>query len=650
MWWLFLIPFLPFFGFLLNGILHKKMPKTLVSFIACGSVFLSFLLSLYAFYLLHQNQSTAGRGSALESTWFQWIKAGSYTIDFALYVDALTVVMLLVVTGIGFLIHLYSVGYMKEDPAYTRYFAYLNLFMASMLMLVMGKNLALLFLGWEGVGLCSYLLIGFWFKDLKNAKAGEKAFIVNRIGDLGFLVGLFLLLKYTSTLDVPTLKQNLPALANQILFQLGSFSVSLGMAICFCLFIGACGKSAQIPLYVWLPDAMAGPTAVSALIHAATMVTAGIYMICRLSFLYEPLEEIRILIGLVAVATAFFTAVIALGQNDIKKVLAYSTISQLGYMFMALAAGAFSAGIFHLVTHAFFKALLFLTAGVVIHALHGEQDIRKMGGLFKVLRLPGIVFLIGVLAISGVPPLAGFFSKDEILAAVYSQYHQESPFHSLWAVIWAGSVLTALLTAFYMTRLLTVVFFGKSRVSEDTLHHLHLPDWSMKIPLLVLALLSIVGGATGSFIHLLFPSVHSSGEGVHRFIVTLSCLACFGGMLSAWLLFSSEKSVLNVLTSTRLGSCLQKILQNKFYIDEIYYYTLVYPLHLLAGILFVLIDRLLIDTILVGGPAWLFQKIALFLHKKSSGLVNIMLVFMVLGCFGLLTYLLLWKIQYLKYL
>lgn len=628
--WLFLIPFLPLLGFLLNGLGCRVFPRSLISFIGCSSVIGAFGLALQAF-------SATVDGGELSATLFEWIRAGNFSIEFALQVDRLTAIMLLVVTGVGSIIHIYSMGYMHDDPGYGRFFAYLNLFMGSMLLLVMGKNLAVLFLGWEGVGLCSYLLIGFWFSDLKNSKAGEKAFIVNRIGDLAFLLGLFFLIANFGTLDIPTLEN---------LLKQPQSEETLKILTCVGLlfFIGACGKSAQVPLYVWLPDAMAGPTAVSALIHAATMVTAGVYMICRLKFLYLlAAPEVFAVIGGVAAITAIFTAMIAMAQNDIKKVLAYSTISQLGYMFMALSVGAFSTAVFHLATHAFFKALLFLGAGAIIHALHGEQDIRKMGGLLKQkeLRLTCITFIIGALAIAGFPFLAGFYSKDQILAHLYHQ----STIHPdpLWGSIWKISVLTAMMTAFYMFRMVALVCFGKSRTDAHTLEHVHKPDWSMHFALVVLAILSVIGGHIEPWIAPIHPLSEALSESLHHhhsFIVGVSVAVAFGGILLGLLLYLPEKSPVSKVTSNKVGHFIHQVVLNKFYVDEIYYYTIVWPLHFTSALLWYLIDRILIDTILVNGVAWVFYQIGYGLKRASVGVINLAAVVMVVGSIFMFGYIL----------
>ena len=466
-----LIPLLPLMGFLVNGLLGKYLPKGSTGWIGSLSVLAPFICVLMIFKDL-------GAAQAIQIDVFNWISFGNIDISFGLWIDSLTMVMLMVVTGVGFLIHLYSIGYMHGDEGYTRFFTYLNLFIFFMLLLVMGSNYLMMFIGWEGVGLCSYLLIGFWFKNEAYNDAAQKAFVMNRIGDLGFLLGMFFILFHFGTLDI----QAVEGLATGL-----TANSTLLIGITLLLFVGAIGKSAQLPLYTWLPDAMAGPTPVSALIHAATMVTAGIYMIVRSNVLFAMAPTTMTVILWIGVATSVFAAVIGLKQNDIKKVLAYSTVSQLGLMFAALGLGAFSSGVFHLVTHAFFKALLFLGAGSVIHALHGEQDIRNMGGLKKLIPVTYLTFILAALAISGFPLLSGFFSKDEILAHAFEQNK----------LVWIILFISSLLTAFYMFRLVFLTFFNNFRGTEETKHHIHESPWTMTLPLIILCVLSVVGGLIG---------------------------------------------------------------------------------------------------------------------------------------------------------
>ena len=468
-----LIVLMPLVGFLFNGLGRNIWSKKVIAYKATGYIVMSFIFSVLAFL----NVQSSGPATV---HYFDFINTAGFKIPFDLKVDALSSLFLLVITGVGSLIHLYSTAYMKEEeaPHYARYFAYLNLFVFSMLLLVLGDNYVIMFIGWEGVGLCSYLLIGYWFTDATYNYAAKKAFIMNRIGDLGFLLAIFWLIVKLGTVSYGTV------LTAESLAKLSSSDIT---AITLLLFVGAMGKSAQIPLYTWLPDAMAGPTPVSALIHAATMVTAGIYMITRSNILFSASEFTQHVVAIVGISTALLSATIAIKQNDIKKVLAYSTVSQLGYMFLGLGVGAYSGAVFHVITHAFFKALLFLGAGSVIHAMHHEQDIRKMGGLKSKLPITHITFLIGCIAIAGVPPFSGFFSKDEILAAAFAK----SP------IYWALGVVGAAMTAFYMFRLYATTFLGQFRGTHDQEHHLHESPFAMTLPLILLAVASAIAGAIG---------------------------------------------------------------------------------------------------------------------------------------------------------
>lgn len=468
----------PFVGFLINGLRYKKHSANLAGVIATTAIAISFISAVL---LVVDVVAMPAEARKIAVTFFEWMAVDKFKINAGFVVDQISSIMILVITGVGTLIHLFSIGYMHHDKGAAKYFAYLNLFIFNMLLLVLGDSLLVMFVGWEGVGLCSYLLIGFWFTDKEKAAAGMKAFITNRVGDAAFLLGMFVLFISFGTLNFSELNALAPTVAEAS--WLGA--VTLGTMF---LFIGATGKSAQIPLYVWLPDAMAGPTPVSALIHAATMVTAGVYMIVRLNPLFIMAPNTMMVIAIIGAATAVFAATIGMTQWDIKKVLAYSTVSQLGYMFLACGVGAFGAAMFHLMTHAFFKALMFLGSGSVIHAMHEEQDIRKMGGLKKYMPITHITFLLGWLAIIGVPPFAGFFSKDEILAYAFN-----SPFGS--PVLWVCGALGATLTAFYMTRLMALTFWGKSRVPSHV--HPHESPALMTIPLIVLAVLSVIGGWIG---------------------------------------------------------------------------------------------------------------------------------------------------------
>ena len=480
--YLWLVPALPFLGAAVNGLLVRNRHKGLATAIGVGAPGLSLFVALACLWeFLHRPGH-----APFELLLYPWT-AGDLAVDFAFLLDPLSAVMLFVVTFVGFWIHVYSAGYMAREPGYRRYFAYLNLFMGAMLLLVLGNNYVVMFIGWEGVGLCSYLLIGFHFDQDVPPKAGRKAFIVNRIGDFAFLIGLFALFASFGTLDYD--KLNMAILANLELAR-APFCLGLSLAgfVALCLFVGAMGKSAQIPLYVWLPDAMAGPTPVSALIHAATMVTAGVYMVARTNLVYQLAPGVLLFVAVIGALTAIFAASIGLAQNDIKKVLAYSTVSQLGYMFLAAGVGAYIAAIFHLATHAFFKALLFLGSGSVIHGMGGEQDMRKMGGLKSHMPATYRTFLIGTIAIAGIPPLAGFFSKDEILASTFAGGH---------FVLWAVGLLTAGLTACYMFRVVYLTFHGKFRGTRDQEHHLHESPKSMTVPLIILAVGAVAAGWIG---------------------------------------------------------------------------------------------------------------------------------------------------------
>ncbi|MGB5028357.1 MAG: NADH-quinone oxidoreductase subunit L, partial [Chitinophagaceae bacterium] len=474
----YLIPLLPLIGFLINGLGRKHLSKSLVSVIGSGVILASFAMSIWVF------MQVKGMATPYVAHYFDFIKVGDLKIPFAFQVDQLSSLFLLIITGVGFLIHVYSTSYMHKEKQehYGRYFSYLNLFVFSMLLLVMGANYVIMFIGWEGVGLCSYLLIGYWFKNTKYNKAANKAFIMNRIGDLAFLIAIFWIISRVGNVNF----NDVFAVARGEV-DLRKFTGTDITAITLLLFIGATGKSAQIPLYTWLPDAMAGPTPVSALIHAATMVTAGIYMIARSNVLYSMSSVTMDIVAYVGLATALLAATIALKQNDIKKVLAYSTVSQLGFMFLALGTGAYVAAVFHVMTHAFFKALLFLGSGSVIHAMSGEQDIRNMGGLSTKMKITFVTFLIGCIAIAGIPPFSGFFSKDAILLSAF----EKSP------VLYGLALFTALLTAFYMFRLLFLTFSGQFRGTADQKQHLHESPAAITIPLIVLAVLSIIGGFVG---------------------------------------------------------------------------------------------------------------------------------------------------------
>jgi NADH-quinone oxidoreductase subunit L len=574
--WVALIPLLPLAGAAVLGLagatLQRRFGKGLVGWIACGTVAVSFLLSVVAFFRL-VGMEPEHRG--LLANLFPWIHVGSLNVDVAFAVDPLSAVMILVVTGIGGLIHVYSIGYMHEDPHLWRFFAYLNLFTFAMLTLVLGDSLLLMFVGWEGVGFCSWGLIGFWHKELPNTTAGNKAFIVNRVGDFGFVLGIFLLFwsldaKGHGTLVFRELREHAHLLAG-----MGFWGLPVATLVTLFLFVGATGKSAQIPLYVWLPDAMAGPTPVSALIHAATMVTAGVYMIGRLSFLFAMAPVTLAVVATIGASTALVAATIALAQNDIKRVLAYSTVSQLGYMFLAMGVGAYAAGIFHLMTHAFFKACLFLGSGSVIHAMGGEQDMRKMGGLRKHLPATSTTFIVATLAIAGIPPLAGFFSKDEILWQAFSSEHGS------WC-LWLVGLVVAGLTAFYMFRQVFMVFFGECRADHETQHHLHESPAAMTLPLWLLMIGSIVAGflwiphVALPFEHWLEPVMahaeHAEtayGAGTEMGLMLLSVVVALSGIGLAFLMYY-RASVRPEAFSEAFGGALYRAVLDKYWVDELY--------------------------------------------------------------------------------
>jgi NADH-quinone oxidoreductase subunit L len=584
-----LVPLFPLLGFLIIALNSKKLSNGVAAFIACASVLFSFILAITLFISLQNGQG------AMHVTLFNWIHAGGFSANISFLIDPLSSIMLLIITGVGFLIHVYSIGYMHHDEGFNRFFSYLNLFVFFMLLLVMGSNYLLMFVGWEGVGLCSYLLIGFWFKNQQYISAANKAFIMNRIGDLGMLLGVILIFVHFGSIEYADVFGKATAIDTQTL-----------TIITVLLFVGAMGKSAQLPLYTWLPDAMAGPTPVSALIHAATMVTAGIYMIARNNLLYTLSPTSPTLVTIVGLATALFAATIAIAQNDIKKVLAYSTVSQLGLMFVALGLGAYSTGIFHMATHAFFKALLFLGAGSVIHALQGEQDIRNMGGLRKYLPITFLTFLIGVLAISGIPPFAGFFSKDEILAQAFE--HNK--------VVWALSVLASLLTSFYMFRLFFLTFSGTARANEHAMSHIHESPKSMALPLIVLAILSFAGGLMGvpealhgthwlkGFLAPVFeksqalmetqPLTHSTEYMLMAIVIGLTAIM----LILAYTLYVSKKQI-PVAEEQKLSPA-HNLVYHKYFVDEIYDKVIVRPLYWLSSIVERMIERLGIDGIVNG--------------------------------------------------
>jgi NADH-quinone oxidoreductase subunit L len=615
-----LIPLLPFLGFLINGLLNKRLSGTVAGLLGSATVLGSFLISVYLF-LNFEYQYTV--------TLFDWISVGSMQIPFAYQIDQLSLIMLLLVTGVGFLIHVYSIGYMAHDENVGKFFSFLNLFVFSMLVLVLGANFVILFIGWEGVGLCSYLLIGFWNKNTDFNNAAKKAFIINRVGDLGFLLGIFLIYLTFDSVQYAEVFQKASAM------QIGTGVVT---AITLLLFVGAAGKSAQLPLYTWLPDAMAGPTPVSALIHAATMVTAGIYMVLRANVLFTLAPQTLEVIAIIGAATALFAATIGLAQNDIKKVLAYSTVSQLGYMFLALGVMGYSTSLFHVLTHAFFKALMFLGAGSVIHAMSNEQDLRRMGGLRKALPITFITFLIGCLAIAGIPPFSGFFSKDEILLHAYE--------HS--KVLYAVGLFTAFLTAFYMFRLLFLAFFGEFRGTDEQKHHLHESPASMTLPLVVLAVLAAVGGFMNAPLVLgrgylqdylapiftysqrLNPAAFGAevDHATEYLLIGLSVGAGVLGIILAYVQYVS-RGVRPAEDATQ-RSTPENVVYHKYYIDELYNALFVRPTMWLSRNLFRYVEQGIIDPVVNG-----FGRLTLgggqLLRYVQTGSVETYLILMVVG-------------------
>jgi NADH-quinone oxidoreductase subunit L len=636
--YIWLIPAFPAIGFLINGLLGVRFPKTLTAWIACLSVIASFAVSATIFIQFLQ---LPPESRFFEKTVFDWIVSGDFKTSIGFRIDALSIIMCLIVSGVGSLIHIYSVGYMHADPGFRRFFCYLNLFVFMMLTLVTGDNVLLMFVGWEGVGLCSYLLIGFWYEKDSAANAGKKAFIVNRIGDFGFLLGVFTLVGFLGSQGIWTLKfTELQANAHLI-------APGLATVITLLFFVGATGKSAQIPLYVWLPDAMEGPTPVSSLIHAATMVTAGVYMIARLNFLYVLAPTTLLVVTIVGLLTAFFAASIGTAQYDIKRVLAYSTVSQLGYMFVGVGAGAYAAGVFHLMTHAFFKGLLFLAAGSVMHAMSGELDMRKMGGLWKKTPVTYVTTLIACLAIAGIPGLSGFFSKDEILWMAYSRYH------NIW--FWLLGAATAGMTAFYMFRMFFNTFHGKCRASEEVKHHIHESPKVMTVPLVILAILSIVGGYVG-VPHLLGGSNHiekwlepvfghhapatahadafnivstahasSAGgmgtlpEGMEMKLMIGAVIIGLLGIFLAWLFYIKNPNIPKRFVKKFHG--LFTLVHNKYYVDEFYGFIFVRGLFKLGKICKDFFDETIIDGI-INGIAGLLGGIGGLIRKIQTGFVQ----------------------------
>lgn len=619
----YLVPLFPLIGFLITGLGRQFLSRTLSGSIASAMVLASFIASLFLF------SAVRAESSPIIAELFPFIDIAGIRIPFAFQVDRLSILFLLVITGVGFLIHLYSTAYMKEEsaPHFSRYFAYLNLFVFNMLLLVMGANYLVLFIGWEGVGLCSYLLIGYWFKNIHYGAAARKAFVMNRIGDLGFLLGLFFLLQQFGSLTF-----------TEIFPKAESVSPAVLTIITLLLFIGATGKSAQIPLFTWLPDAMAGPTPVSALIHAATMVTAGIYMIARSNILYTLAPVTPLIVAITGLVTAILAATIAIKQNDIKKVLAYSTVSQLGYMFLGLGVGAYTGAVFHVITHAFFKALLFLGAGSVIHAMHHEQDIRKMGGLSKHLPYTHWTFLAGCIAIAGIPPFSGFFSKDEILIHAYA-YHP--------ALYWIG-MAGALMTAYYMFRLYATTFRGNFRGSSEQAHHLHESPWQMTIPLVLLSIAAVVAGFMGIpelflpnahklelFLAPVFEAsakanthAHSISHATEYLLLGISITILLIVIIYSWKRFASKPELGE---ATGLGNMLER----KWYVDEIYQAIVSKPIDRLAGWFTSVMEKRILDG-LVNATGRMVQWSGRQMRLLQNGQVGGYLLWMILGLLTLL--------------
>ncbi len=642
-----LIPLIPFAGALLNGLFGSRWGMKASALVANLAVLASFVLAMIALFGLIGME--AGHRT-IPRTLYSWMSIGSFHVDIAFLMDPLSAVMTAVVTGVGFLIHVYSRGYMEEDPGAWRYFAYLNLFMGSMLVLVLADNLLLLFLGWEGVGLCSYLLIGFWYEKKSATDAGKKAFIVNRVGDFGFLLGMLLLFATLGTLKVSEINH----LAPEMLTAGGGVVT----AIALLLFVGATGKSAQIPLFVWLPDAMEGPTPVSALIHAATMVTAGVYMVARMSAVFVLAPTALFWMAVIGCVTALFAATIGLAQDDIKRVLAYSTISQLGYMFLGCGVGAFSAGIFHVMTHAFFKALLFLGSGAVIHSMHHEQNIWKMGGLREHIPATYRTFLVACIAIAGIPPLAGFFSKDEILWKTFAS--GRTPLYVL-------GLVTAGLTAFYMFRLLYVTFFGKIRAPESTAKHIQIPSKWMTVPLVILAVFSVIGGwvgipivdggnRIGAFLNESIASVDgghhapvdhaadshaAGGHGAHDVgleigLMILSVAVAIGGIFLAYHMYMRRPGMSAALRRSPIG----RLVARKYLVDEFNNIVWVRSIHGLALGLWRGFDVFVIDG-LVNGSGYFMSGVSHGFRRLQNGQTQAYLVSLVLGSAAVLAYLVL---------
>lgn len=618
---IWLVPLLPLIGFLIIGLGGKNLSKSIVGTIGSGVILVSFILSLCIFFELKGQVE-----KSITVDLFSWISAGKLSIPFSFLIDPLSSLFLLIITGIGFLIHLYSTGYMHDDEGFSRFFAYLNLFIFFMLLLVLGSNYLIMFVGWEGVGLCSYLLIGFWFKNTDYNNAAKKAFIMNRIGDLGFLLGIILIYVTFGSTSY-----------KDVFLQASSMSTGTTAltTITLLLFVGAMGKSAQLPLYTWLPDAMAGPTPVSALIHAATMVTAGIYMIARSNILYTLAPFSMEVVAIVGACTLLFAASIGLAQNDIKKILAYSTVSQLGYMFLALGVGAYTGAVFHVMTHAFFKALLFLGAGSVIHSMSGEQDIRKMGGLKKYIPVTQLTFLLGTLAIIGFPGFSGFFSKDEILAHAY----EHNP------ILWFLGVAGAAMTTFYMFRLYFLTFTGTFRGTHEQEHHLHESPKSMTIPLIVLAILSVIGGWIGipevlgghhfleEFLDPVFEDssirmIHHLPETTEYLLMAIAVGVMLVSLYYAYTIYVKNKTI--PADEEEELNPIHQLVYKKYWVDEIYETLITKPLNAISEVLYKLVDNQIIDGI-VNGAGSLIRWKSQVLRLAQTGNIGFYVFVMIAG-------------------
>ena len=611
----------PFLGFLINIFLGKSLGKTISGIVGTLLVVVPFAITVLFFLKINENHQP------ISIVLFDWIQISNFKVDFGFLLDQLSILWLLFVTGIGSLIHLYSISYMNNDDNMHKFFAYLNLFVFFMITLVIGSNLLVMFIGWEGVGLCSYLLIGFWYKNQDYNDAAKKAFIMNRIGDLGLLIGIFILGNMFATLDYATLKTAISTAKNVDLYWISTAA--------FCLFIGACGKSAQIPLYTWLPDAMAGPTPVSALIHAATMVTAGIFMITRLNFIFDLTPFIQNIIAIIGAITALVAATIGLVQNDIKKVLAYSTVSQLGLMFLALGLGAYQVAVFHVITHAFFKACLFLGSGSVIHALHGEQDMRKMGGLKKAMPITFITMLVSSLAIAGIFPFAGFWSKDEILLIAFE--------HNL--VLWIIGSIASIMTAFYMFRLMYLTFFKDFRGTEEQKNHLHESPSLITFPLIILAILATIGGMINlpgnnwlnHYLAPLFSKVEHEANAFGNLEYTLMGVATLGAIIGIVVAYVKYIKQNNIPSEDAEIAGITKVLYNKYYVDEAYNVLFVNSINALSKFF-----RDYIETA-VSAMVFGLEKITTFLgvqgKKLQNGSIGFYLFAFVLGLTAIVSYL-----------